>query len=421
MIPAEPPAGRFTAVLNVPAFRHYFVARTVSQFGDRLVPVALAFAVLRATHSAGDLSLVLISSAAAQLAVLPAGGVIADRWPRRSLMIATDLAQFAVTAAVLIAFLLGPVSVALLAAAGAAQGAAAAVFQPAATGLVPALVSPRQLPDANALSQLSEATTRVAGLAAAGVLAAAAGPRGPAWTFAADAATFAASAISLARIRITEPPVRNQASATTAHRPARWRTDLQAGWTAFRSCPWICVVTPVLLLADFGYAVFIVLGPLACLRYYHGAVTWSAVSAIGAAGSVAGGLATARFRPRHPLRWALPAAACFALPPLALAARLPVAAVAASSVLGETGLLLFARLYLTALQRTFAPDVMSRVSSFGLTGSAAAYPLGLACAAPLAGAVTAGPALGLAGVVMMVSILGPLLAPSTRSFEQSIE
>jgi hypothetical protein len=95
--------------------------------------------------------------------------------------------------------------------------------------------------------------------------------------------------------------------------------------------------------------------------------------------------------------------------------------VAAGSVLGETGLLLFARLYLTALQRTFAPDVVSRVSSFGLTGSAAAYPLGLACAAPLAGAVTVGPALGLAGVAMMVSILGPLLASSTRSFEQSIE
>jgi predicted MFS family arabinose efflux permease len=417
MIAARPPASRFTAVLTVPAFRHYFVAQTVSQFGDRLVPVALAFAVLRATHSAGDLSLVLISSAAAQLAVLPAGGVVADRWPRRTLMIGCDLAQFAVTAAVLIVLLLGPVSVPVLAVAGAVQGAAAAVFQPAAAGLVPALVSTGQLPDANALSQLSEAATRVAGLAAAGMLAAVAGPRGPAWTFAADAVTFAVSALSLARIQITERPARNPAG----RGPSRWRTDLHAGWTAFRGCPWICVVTPVLLLADFGYAVFIVLGPLACLRYYHGAVTWSVVSAIGAAGSVAGGLATARFRPRHPLRWALPAAACFALPPLALAARLPVAAVAAGSVLGETGLLLFTRLYLTALQRTFAPDVMSRVSSFGLTGSAAAYPLGLACAVPLAGAFTVGAALGLAGVAMVAAILGPLLASSTRSFEQIIE
>lgn len=95
--------------------------------------------------------------------------------------------------------------------------------------------------------------------------------------------------------------------------------------------------------------------------------------------------------------------------------------VAAGSALGETGLLLFTRLYLTALQRTFAPDVMSRVSSFGLTGSAAAYPLGLACAVPLAGAVTVGPALGLARVAMLAAILGPLLAPGTRSFEQSIE
>jgi hypothetical protein len=134
MIPAEPPAGRFTGVLNVPSFRHYFVARTVSQFGDRLVPVALAFAVLRATHSDADLSLVLISSAAAQLAVLPAGGVIADRWPRRSLMIVTDLAQCAVTAAVLIGGR-WPGHRAVPAAAPAALGAARrGLLRPAAAG-----------------------------------------------------------------------------------------------------------------------------------------------------------------------------------------------------------------------------------------------------------------------------------------------
>lgn len=430
MIPAEPRKGWFAAVLAVPAFRRYFIGQTVSQFGDRLVPVALAFAVLRATHSVGDLSFVLVSGSLAQLACLLPGGVIADRWPRRAVMVGCDVAQFCVTAAVLTVLLLGRFSVVALAGAAAAQGAAAAVFQPAAAGLVPSLVTSAQLPDANALSQVSAAATRVAGLSGAGVLATVAGPGGPAWSFAADAATFAVSAVSLVRIkppgqppnrRATEQPSNRQGAEPPSRRRPGWRADLRAGWAAFRGCPWIRVATPGLLLADFAFAVFVVLGPVACLRSYHGAVTWSVISATGAAGSVAGGLVSARFRPRRPLRWALPAGACFALPALALAARLPTAAVAALSAVGETGLLVSTRLYLTAIQRTFDPDVMSRVASFGLTGSAAVYPLGLACAAPLAGAVSVGAVLGLAGVALATSTLSPLLASSIRTFEQSIE
>jgi len=422
MTPAERRPQRFATVLAVPAFRCFFIGQMVSQFGDRLVPVALAFAVLRATGSAADLSLVLVSGALAQLACLLPGGVLADRWPRRAVMAGCDLAQFAVTGAVLTFLVAAPPTavagrplVVVLAGAAAAQGAAAAVFQPAAAGLIPSLVPAARLADANALSQVGTAATRVAGLAAAGLLAAAAGPdgrQGPAWTFAIDAATFAVSALSLALIRPTPSPARR--------RPG-WRTDLRDGWAAFRGCRWILVATPALLLADFAFAIFVVLGPLACLRYYHGAVTWSAVSAAGAAGAVAGGLATARFRPRHPLPGALAAGACFALPAVALAARLPVAAVAGLSAVGETGLLVFTRLYLTAIQQAFAPEVLSRVSSFGLTGSAAVYPLGLACAAPLAATISVGPALGLAGLALAASMLGPLLAPSVRSFEQSIE
>jgi MFS family permease len=299
--PADPGRGRFAAVLAEPAFRRYFLGQTASQFGDRLVPVALAFAVLRLTHSAAALSLVLVSAAAGQLTFLLAGGVIADRWPRRAVLAGCDLIQLCVTTVVATFLLLGHASVPALAGAGAVQGMAAAVAQPAAAGLVPALVPPGRLADANSLGQVSAAATRVAGLAVAGVLV------------------------------------------------------------------------------------------------------------------------TARLRPRHPMRWALPGAACFALPPLAMADRLPVAAVAGLAVAGETGLLLFTRLYLTAVQQGFDPAVLSRVSSYGVTGSAVAYPLGLACAAPLAHLLTVGPALALAGTAMALSLLGLLAVPAIRSFEQVIE
>lgn len=361
------------AVLAVPAYRRYFAGRAASQFGDRLVPVALAFAVLRATRSATALSLVLASESAGQLLFLLAGGVIADRCPRRALMVGCDLTQLCVTSFVSTFLLLAHASVPALAGAGAVQGAAAAVAQPAAAGLVPSLVPAGQLADANSLGQLSDAVTRVLGLAVAGALVAA----GPGWAFAVDAATFAVSAVALARVRVpawpARParPIRRRPAGGQAGWRGGLRADLRTGWAAFRGCPWLRAVTLGSLLTDFAFAIFVVLGPVASLRWYHGALTWSVISATGAAGSVAGGLLTARLRPRHPMRWALPAGACFAFPALGLAARLPTAAVA--------------------------------------------------CAGPLTRELTAGPALGLAGVVMALPLLGLLAVPSVRSFEQSIE
>ena len=71
-------------------FQLLFTGQAVSSFGNTLVPVALAFAVLDLTGSASDLGEVLGAQAVAQLVFLLIGGVIADRLSRRVLMIAAD-------------------------------------------------------------------------------------------------------------------------------------------------------------------------------------------------------------------------------------------------------------------------------------------------------------------------------------------
>jgi MFS family permease len=71
-------------------FRLLFVGQTASALGNTLVPVALAFAVLDLTGSAADLGLVLGAEAAALVVFVLIGGVIADRFPRRTLMVAAD-------------------------------------------------------------------------------------------------------------------------------------------------------------------------------------------------------------------------------------------------------------------------------------------------------------------------------------------
>jgi len=396
------PIGLF-GVLAAPDYRRYLLGQAICLLGDQMAPLALAFAVLGLTRSVGDLSLVLAGNAVAGVVFLPAAGVLADRLSRHRVMLWADGAQMLVTGALGALIVAGRPAIGVIAALAAAQGAADALFQPAAAGLVPALVPAARLAEANTLVQVTGAATRVAGPAMAGILVATAGPG---WAILAGAACFGAGLVPLARLR-----------ARRVLRPGRpaWAEDLRAGWAAFRERTWLWATAAGMLAASFAFAVTVVLAPVASVRYYDGAATWSTIMAVGAAGSVAGGLATARLRPRRPMRWALPGAACFGLTPLALAAGLPTAAVAILAAVGETGLLVSTRLYLTAVQEALPEEVLSRVCAIDSVGSMAVFPLGLACAGPLAQAVTPRPALALSGLLIMLPALALLVVPSVRN------
>ena len=74
-------------------FRLLWAGRTASELGNALVPVALAFAVLDLTSSATSLGLVLVAAFIPRVVLLLLGGVVADRWPRRWVMLATDVVR----------------------------------------------------------------------------------------------------------------------------------------------------------------------------------------------------------------------------------------------------------------------------------------------------------------------------------------
>lgn len=88
-------------------FRLLFIGQAISSFGDTLVPVALVFAVLDLTGSATDLGLVLGASAITVVMFMLIGGLVADRVPRRSLMLAADALRCAAQLALGIALVAG--------------------------------------------------------------------------------------------------------------------------------------------------------------------------------------------------------------------------------------------------------------------------------------------------------------------------
>ena len=138
-------------------FRLLFVGQLTSAFGDRLVPIALAFAVLDLTGSAADLGYVLAGQTVPMLLLVALGGVWGDRLPRQLVMLGSDVLRCGSQGLVAALLLTGHAQIWELVALNAVYGAADAFFTPAMVGLIPATVRPDRLQQANALMRLSRA------------------------------------------------------------------------------------------------------------------------------------------------------------------------------------------------------------------------------------------------------------------------
>src|SRR5262249_13188013 len=155
----------------------------------------LVFAVLQLSHSAADLGYVLGAQALAQVTFILAGGVIADRFSRRWLMMGADIFRGACEVILGASLITGHPPVAVVGLLGAAQGLGVAVFAPAASGLTANIVPRENLAQANALIQTAAAVAAVTGPAIAGVCVV---TIGAGWAILADGATFGINVIALA-------------------------------------------------------------------------------------------------------------------------------------------------------------------------------------------------------------------------------
>jgi MFS family permease len=361
------------AALGERRFRLLFAGRAVSDFGDKLVPVALAFAVLELDHSASALGLVFAARLIPMVVLVLVGGVWADRLPRNVVMLTADGVR-ACTQAVAAALLItGRAEVWHLMVLMATYGAAQAFFDPASTGLVPQTVSRARLQQANGMLQLSRSTANVVGPAVAGVLVATVGPG---WAFAADSVTFVVSAAFLALLRVE----RESREART-----RFVADLVEGWREFTARTWVWVS-----VAHFAFfhllvlAPFWVLAPIVADDELGGASAYATILTAMGVGAILGGLVALRVEPPRPLATAF-VLILFQIPVyLALAAAAPVAAIAALAFVSAIAFNFANTLWNTVLQSNIPPHALSRVSSYDWLGSLVFLPAGYMLAGPAA-------------------------------------
>jgi hypothetical protein len=396
------------AVLRVREFRLLFAAQAVSVVGDRLVPVALAFAVLRLGGGPTQVGLVLASRTVMLVAALLVGGVVADRVPRGRVMVAADVAR-CVTQGVLAALLLGGVaSIGVVALLAGLTGAGTGFFNPASTGLLPAVVRPDRLQEANGLRATATAGGEIAGPLIGGLLVAAVGTG---WAFAVDAASFAVSAALLARLRLA-PDAAREASSFLA--------DLRAGWSAFRSLRWLWAFVAASAFGNLLWGAWSVLGPVIAERKLGGAAVWGAILAAMGIGTLAGAVLAIRLRPRRPLVLATVAAAALVAPLACLAAGAPAGLIAAGALLAGGGMMLGNSVWESTLQREAPAASLSRLSAYDWFGSMAFQPLGLAIWGPLSAVLGLSTSLWLAAGLMAASLLAVLAVPDIRSLESGV-
>jgi MFS family permease len=361
------------AALGERRFRLLFAGRAVSDLGDKLVPVALAFAVLELDSSASALGLVFAARMIPLVVLVLVGGVWADRLPRNLVMLTADgirAVSQAVAAALLIS---GRAEVWHLMVLMAVYGAAQAFFDPASTGLVPETVSRPRLQQANGLLQLSRSTANVIGPAIGGVLVATAGPG---WAFAVDSATFVVSAAFLALLGLGR-----------VAREARTRfvADLVEGWREFSSRTWVWVsVTHFAFFHLLVLAPFWVLTPIVADDELGGAGAYATILSAMGVGAILGGVVALRVEPRRPLATAF-VLILFEVPVyLALAAAAPVALIASLAFVGAIAFNFANTLWNTILQANIPAHALSRVSSYDWLGSLVFLPAGYMLAGPAA-------------------------------------
>ncbi|MEU3653685.1 MFS transporter [Streptomyces sp. NPDC032161] len=354
--------------LWTPNFAFYFTARVASQVGDTMIPVATAVAMFSLGYGVSGVGYSLGAWMGAFALCVVFGGVFADRFHPRPLMIGADATRFLVQLLLAAYLWLGHPPLAVMIVGSLIGGVATAMFQPGTSSLVPQVAADPQ--KANGVLRVSEGFATMAGPALAGTLVAMASP---AWVFALDAVTFAVSGLCLLALRLAPGQ---------ADRDASTLTNLLTGWHEFRSRAWLWSVILIWwVLGVFVWGPIVPLGSAAIIAE-HGKAAFGYAEAAFGAGCAIGGLVAIRVRAARPLRAGGIAMLLFPLMPLA-AALVPVQPLLmAGYAISGIGWAFWGVQWSTTVQTQIPEDRLNRVAAYQVAGSILAVPLGQVVAGP---------------------------------------
>jgi MFS family permease len=392
-------------------FRLLTAGQATSTIGDFCYVVALPWFVLSSHGGTVLLGTVLACYGVPRTALIPLGGILADRIGPRRLMLGADVARCLLTVALTVLAARHLASLVWLAPVAALLGAGEGLFMPASFAIMPSLLPAGSLQAGNAINSAAVQVGTVLGPALGGTLVATSGPV-PA--FAIDAASFAVSAAALWLMR---PPPAVPAPAEAAGAAAGEQAAPPSVWRLLRGSVFFRRVLLISVLANLTFAGTFEVALPALAHAHYGAGGFGTLMACLGIGSVAGTLVAARrltsARPMVVASAAFIGAGVFvALMPFL--GGLPGAALAA--LLFGAGIGFGDIIVITLIQQWSPPDMLGRVMSMIMLASLGIFPVSVAISGLLVRALGPVPFFPAAGATLVLGLVIALASSEVRNF-----
>ncbi len=210
-----------------PNFARLWLAQIVSMLGDWFNTIVLVALVSKYSGGSGlAVSLFLMVRVLAPLLISPYAGVLADRFDRKRLLIASDVLRAIIVLLLLLAS--GPATLWLIYGLTALQFMLAAIFDPARSAIIPNLLPQDELVLANTLSSASWSVMLAVGSLLGGIMAAWLGTTA---VLLIDALTFLVSAVLISTVRVkpaAAPSMKTEAATGSLREGIRFAFDRPA-------------------------------------------------------------------------------------------------------------------------------------------------------------------------------------------------
>jgi MFS family permease len=375
----------------------FWAGAFVSNIGTWMETVAIGAYV---TETTGQAKWTGIAAAAGfvPIAVLgPVGGALADRLPRKALLLTTTFVQVALASLLTALFVMGSPSAAVVTLVVFGSGIASSIGFPAYQALLPDLVPTEDLPGAIGLASAQWNLGRVVGPALAGVVI---GLGGYEWALGINAVSFLAVVAVLVTLTLPRPAPRPDGETI--------RAAIRDGVRFVRDDPGLRVSVGAMSLNTFLAAPFIALVPAMAIKVLgegdRGVSVLVTAQGIGAvAMGVSLGSLTARIGSRRVLvgmlTWLPAALALYAYAP-----NLPLSSLALVAV-GALYLGAFST-FTTIAQLRAPPSLRGRVLSVNMVVLGTLYPLGSVLQGWLGDRIGLRPTTALAAACMAAAVLG---------------
>ncbi|MBK6430504.1 MFS transporter [Candidatus Amarolinea dominans] len=334
-------------------FRRYWAAQMLSQSGAWMQTTAQSWLVYRLTGSALALGATWFLPLLPVIPLTLLGGALADRMPRRRLIILTQSGLLLQALLLTLLTALGLIQVWHIMVLEFFLGALGALDVPARQSLLLEMVGPADLPGAVGLNAAAFNAARVIGPALAGILIARVGEAG---CFGINAASFSIVIVTLIFLRLPFP--------ATLDRRGSLGGSVLAGVTYLRGQPDLLRMIGILSLCSLVFAPYVVVPVFARDVLHVDATGLGLLMAAVGVGAVVGGLLAAGYQGTRRLAWLIGASLVFGLGQIAFALSSAFALSALLLAVGGAAFVVSQSLTNSLLQLHTPGELRGRVLSF---------------------------------------------------------